>query len=81
MILYAEISLAASNPKDCDFNNGLTASNTKDCVFYSNLLMKIWLSPKKDLGPIIRHRRVNASLFLQFPGSGRTHAWWRLIWG
>ena len=51
-------SLAASNPKDRDFNNSLAASNTKDCVFYSSLLRKIWLSPPKDLGSIIRHWRV-----------------------
>ena len=31
-------SLAASDPKDCDSNNGLANSNTKDCVFYSSLL-------------------------------------------
>ena len=58
MILYAEISLAASNPKDCDFNNSLVAPNTKDCVLYSGLLRKIWLSLPNDLGSIIRHRRV-----------------------
>ena len=51
-------SLAASDSKDLDFNNSLAASNTKDCVFYSILLRKIWLSPPKDLGSIIRHRRV-----------------------
>ena len=51
-------SLAASNPKDRNFNNSLVASNTQDCVFYSSLLGKIWLSPPKDLGSIIRHRRV-----------------------
>ena len=51
-------SLAASNPKDCDFNNSLAFSNTTYCVFYSSLLRKIWLSPPKDLGSIIRQRRV-----------------------
>ena len=54
-------SLAASNPKDCDFYNCLAASNTKDCVFYSILLRKIWVSPPKDLGSIIRHRREHTS--------------------
>ena len=54
-------SLAASDPKDCDSNNGLANSNTKDCVFYSRLSRKIWLSPPKDLGSIIRHRRVKIS--------------------
>ena len=56
-------SLAASNPKDHDFNNSLAASNTKDCVFYSSLLRKIRLSPPKDLGSIIRHRRVGLEVF------------------
>ena len=51
-------SLAASNSRDCDFNNCLAAANMKDCVFYSSLLRKIWLSPQKDLGSIIRNRRV-----------------------
>ena len=51
-------SLPASNPKDRDFDNSLAASNTKDCVFYSSFPMKIWLNPQKDLGSIIRHRRV-----------------------
>ena len=50
-------SLAASNPKDCNYNNSLAASNTKDCVFYSSLLRKIWWSPLKDLGSIIRDRQ------------------------
>ena len=61
-------SLAASDPKDCDSNNGLANSNTKDCVFYSRLSRKIWLSPPKDLGSIIRHRRVcrNSFTFKEF---------------
>ena len=59
-------SLAASNPKDRDFNTSLAASNTKDCVFYSNLLRKIWLSPPKDLGSIIKHWRVLVVIFI-FP--------------
>ena len=50
--------LEALNPKDHDFNNSLAASNTKDCVFYSSLLRKIWVSPQKDIGSIIRHVRV-----------------------
>ena len=50
-------SLAASNPKDRDFDNSLAASNTKDCVFYSSLPRKIWLNPPKDLGSIIGHWR------------------------
>ena len=33
-------SLAASNPKDRDFNNSLAVSNSKDCV-YSSFLRKI----------------------------------------
>ena len=39
-------SLAASNPKDRDFNYSLAASNTKDCVFYSSPLKKN-LVPKR----------------------------------
>ena len=58
-------TLAASIPKNCDFNNSLAASNTKDCVSSVNnrlfsLLRKIWLSLPKDLGSINRHRRVHA---------------------
>ena len=56
-------SLSASNPKDRDFNTSLAASNAKDCVFYSSLLSKIQLSPRKDLGSIIRHWRVQVLLF------------------
>ena len=55
--------LAASNPKDRDFNNSLAASNTKDCVFCSSLFRKIWLNPLKDLGSVIRHRRIYANLY------------------
>ena len=59
-------SLAASNPKDCDFYNSLAASNTIDCVFYNSILRKIWLSPSKDLGSIIRHQRVTGTLAMPF---------------
>ena len=52
-------SPAASNPKDRNFDNSLAASNTKDCVFYRYLLRKVWLSSPKDLGSIIRQRRVH----------------------
>ena len=51
-------SLAVPNSKDRDFNTSLADSNAKDSVFYNSLLKKIWLSPPKDHGSIIRHWRV-----------------------
>ena len=53
VIFMLNNSLAASNPKDCNFNTSLTASDAK--VFSSNLLEKTWLSPQNILGYIIKH--------------------------
>ena len=43
--------------KDLEFNNSLAGSGPKDFVL-SNSFAGFWLSPRKDLGTIIKTRRV-----------------------
>ena len=44
--------------KDLEFNNSLAGSGPKDFVLSNSFAGKFWLSPRKDLGTIIRTRRV-----------------------
>ena len=46
--------------KDLECNNSLAGSDPKDFVLSNSFARKFWLSPRKDLGTIIRTRRVLA---------------------
>ena len=44
--------------KDLEFNNSLAGSGPKDFVLSNSFAGKFWLSPRKDLGTIIKTQRV-----------------------
>ena len=46
------------SPKDLEPDNSLERSDPKDFVLSFSFAGKLWLSPRKDRGTIIRTRRV-----------------------
>ena len=45
--------------KDLECNNSLEGSDPKDFVLHNSFARKLWLSPRKDLGIIVKTQRVS----------------------